>query len=48
MMLKPEAFEAAFNAWIARLRDETVAQTCVDRPIITIDGKTARGSGCSG
>jgi predicted transposase YbfD/YdcC len=42
MMLKPEAFEAGFNAWIARLRDEAVAETCVDRPIIAIDGKTAR------
>jgi predicted transposase YbfD/YdcC len=44
MMLKAEAFEAAFNAWIARLRDEAVAETCVDRPIIAIDGKTARRS----
>src|SRR3954465_4383837 len=44
MMLKPEAFEAAFNAWIARLRDEAVAETCVDRPIISIDGKSARPS----
>ncbi len=44
MMLKPEAFEAAFNAWIARLRDEAVATTGVDRPIIAIDGKTARRS----
>jgi predicted transposase YbfD/YdcC len=44
MMLKPEAFEAAFNAWIARLRGEAVAETCVDRPIIAIDGKTARRS----
>jgi predicted transposase YbfD/YdcC len=44
MMLKPEAFEAAFNAWIAHLRDEAVAQTCIDRPIIAIDGKTARRS----
>src|SRR5215218_5723831 len=44
MMLKPEAFEAAFNAWIARLRDEAVAETCVDRPIIAIDGKAARRS----
>ncbi len=42
MMLKLEAFEAAFNAWIARLRDEAVAQTGVDRPIIAIDGKSAR------
>ncbi|HMB04621.1 MAG TPA: ISAs1 family transposase, partial [Isosphaeraceae bacterium] len=44
MMLKPEAFEAAFNAWIARLRGEAVAETCVDRPIISIDGKSARRS----
>ena len=44
MMLKPEAFEAAFNAWIARLRDEADAETGVDRPIIAIDGKTARRS----
>jgi predicted transposase YbfD/YdcC len=44
MMLKPEAFEAAFNAWIARLRDEAVAETGVDRPIISIDGKSARRS----
>jgi len=44
MMLTPEAFEAAFNAWIARLRDEATAETGVDRPIIAIDGKTARRS----
>ena len=44
MMLKPEAFEAAFNAWIDRLRDEAVAETGVDRPIIAIDGKSARRS----
>jgi predicted transposase YbfD/YdcC len=44
MALKPEAFEAAFNAWIARLRDEAVAATGVDRPIIAVDGKTARRS----
>jgi hypothetical protein len=42
MMLKPEAVEAAFDARIARLRDEAVAETCPDRPIIAIDGKTAR------
>src|SRR3954471_14474665 len=44
MTLKPEAFEAAFNAWIARLRDEAVAETGVDRPVISLDGKTARRS----
>jgi predicted transposase YbfD/YdcC len=44
MILKPDAFEAAFNTWIARLREEATAETCVDRPIIAIDGKTARRS----
>src|SRR6478752_3198733 len=44
MTLRPEAFEAAFNAWIARLRDEAVAETGVDRPVISIDGKSARRS----
>jgi predicted transposase YbfD/YdcC len=44
MMIKPEAFEAAFNAWIAHLRGEATAETGVDRPIIALDGKTARRS----
>src|SRR3954468_18285860 len=34
MMLKPGAFEAAFNARIARLRDEAAAETEIERPII--------------
>ncbi len=44
MLLKPAAFEAAFNAWIARLRDAATAETGVDRPIIALDGKAARRS----
>jgi predicted transposase YbfD/YdcC len=44
MMLMPEAFEAAFNAWVARLRDEATAETGVERPIIAVDGKSARRS----
>jgi predicted transposase YbfD/YdcC len=44
MTLKPAAFEAAFNAWIARLRDGATAETGVDRPIISLDGKSARRS----
>ena len=44
MALRPEAFEAAFNGWIARLRDEAIAETGVDRPIVAIDGKAARRS----
>src|SRR5262249_1903971 len=42
MMIQPEAFEAAFHAWIAHLRGEATAETGVDRPVIAIDGKTAR------
>src|SRR3954471_11853223 len=44
MMIKPDAFEAAFIDWIAHLRGEATAETGVDRPIIAIDGKTARRS----
>jgi predicted transposase YbfD/YdcC len=44
MIIEPDAFEAAFNAWIARLRDEAIAETGIERPIIAIDGKTARRS----
>ena len=44
MIIKPDAFEAAFNAGIARRHDEATAETCADRPIIAIDGKTARRS----
>lgn len=44
MTLKPTAFEACFNAWIARLRDEAMAETGVERPIIALDGKSARRS----
>src|SRR3954454_23410613 len=44
MTLKPDAFEACFNAWIARLRDEATAETGVERPIVALDGKSARRS----
>src|SRR4051794_16254107 len=44
MTLKPDAFEAAFNAWVRHLRDEATAETGVDRPIVAIAGKTARCS----
>jgi predicted transposase YbfD/YdcC len=44
MLLRPEAFEAAFNAWIARLRDDAMAETGVERPVISLDGKSARRS----
>jgi hypothetical protein len=44
MTLKAEAFEACFNAWIRSLRDEAVVETGVERPIIAVDGKSARRS----
>jgi predicted transposase YbfD/YdcC len=44
MLLKPDAFEACFNAWIRSLRDEAAAETGVERPVVAIDGKTARRS----
>jgi predicted transposase YbfD/YdcC len=44
MTLKPDAFEACFNAWIARLRDDAAAETGVERPVIALDGKAARRS----
>jgi predicted transposase YbfD/YdcC len=44
MLLRPAAFEACFNAWIARLRDQAIAETGVERPIVAIDGKSARRS----
>src|SRR5579871_1304016 len=44
MLLRPAAFEAAFNAWIARLREDATAETGIDRPIISLDGKAARRS----
>src|SRR3954467_1317478 len=44
MMLKPEAFGAGFNAWTPGLRDEAVAETGAERPIVAIDGKSARRS----
>src|SRR3954463_2118326 len=44
MMITPEAFGDAFNTWVAHLRGEATAETGVDRPIIAIDGKTARRS----
>jgi hypothetical protein len=44
MTLRPEAFEACFNGWIARLSDEATAETGVERPIIAVDGKSARAA----
>jgi len=44
MALRPAAFEAAFNTWIARCSHDATAATGVERPIIALDGKSARRS----
>ena len=44
MALKPAAFQACFADWLQALRDEAAAETGVDRPVLPIDGKTARRS----
>src|SRR4051795_10498501 len=44
MVLKPAAFQACFARWLQSLRTEAVAGTGVERPIMAVDGKTARRS----
>src|SRR3954454_19792749 len=44
MVLKPAAFQACFARWLQSLRTEAVAETGVERPIMAVDGKTARRS----
>jgi predicted transposase YbfD/YdcC len=44
MALEPAAFQACFVNWLRSLREEAVAQTGVEQPILPIDGKTLRRS----
>ena len=44
MALKPAAFQACFAGWLRSLRAEAVARTGVERPVLAVDGKTARRS----
>src|SRR4051812_14730427 len=44
MALKPAAFQACFVDWLRSLRAEAVAETGVERPVLAVDGKTARRS----
>jgi predicted transposase YbfD/YdcC len=43
-LLRPEAFQACFVAWLQALRAKAPAATGVDRPVFAVDGKTARRS----
>src|ERR1700730_10321245 len=44
MVLKPAAFQACFAGWLQSLRTEAVAETGVQRPVLSVDGKTLRRS----
>ena len=44
MALQPAAVQACFAGWLRSLRDEAIAETGVDRPVLPVDGKTARRS----
>jgi len=44
MLLKPEAFQACFVAWLQALRDKATAATNIAQPVFAVDGKTARRS----
>jgi predicted transposase YbfD/YdcC len=44
MALRPEAFRACFANWLESLRAEAATATGVERPILAVDGKTARRS----
>src|SRR5437016_11177015 len=43
-LLKPDAFQTCFATWLQSLRANAAAATDVDKPVLAIDGKTARRS----
>jgi len=44
MTLRPGAFQACFANWLNSLRATVAATTGVERPVLAVDGKTARRS----
>ena len=42
--VKPGAFQACFATWLQSLRATAAAATGVERPVLSVDGKTARRS----
>jgi predicted transposase YbfD/YdcC len=43
-LLQPAAFQACFVSWLQSLRGQAAEATAVDRPVLAVDGKTARRS----
>src|SRR5438270_12126333 len=44
MAMKPAAFQAGFAAWLQSLRSAAAAETGVERPVLALDGQSARRS----
>src|SRR5580700_1594066 len=44
MSLRPGAFQAYFATWLQSLRDKAAAATGVEKPVLAVEGKTARRS----
>src|SRR5262245_56422523 len=44
MLLKPDAFQACFAAWLTSLRARAAEAAGVGQPVLAVDGKTARRS----
>ena len=44
MALKPGAFQACFASWLRSLRSAAAEATGAERPVLAVDGKTARRS----
>lgn len=43
-LLQPDAFQHCFVNWLQALRQQAAAATGVERPVLAVDGKTARRS----
>jgi predicted transposase YbfD/YdcC len=43
-LLRPDAFQQCFVSWLQSLREQAAEALGVDRPILAVDGKTARRS----
>jgi predicted transposase YbfD/YdcC len=43
-LLQPQAFQTCFVAWLESLRAQAAATSGIDKPVLAVDGKTARRS----
>jgi predicted transposase YbfD/YdcC len=44
MLLKPDTFQTCFASWLTSLRMQAAEATGVEKPVLAVDGKTARRS----